>query len=157
EVRAGGKSLHTEQLSLTVSAASPPSAGGGGSPGGGDGVTVAPEDLFITALPNKRKTYPNEPVTIEDRVFARVNVDGDNIIHRPSGPGFWVEDLADQRPVTERAFKNGKEYVTAVIDRVALFPTSVGRKTVEPLSVEAQVAVRRTSRDPFDNFFSGIG
>ena len=44
----------------------------------------------------------------------------------------------------------------ATIRKMALFPTSVGAKTIDPMSIEAQVRVRRT-RDPFEDFFRGGG
>jgi BatD DUF11 like domain len=158
-VRAGGKNVRTEPITLTVTNQPPPSTGA--APGGGDAVDIPPEDLFVTATPSKHTVFVNEPVVLEYRIYTRVNVDSYSIASNPSSPGFWTEELdRPQQLAVEHVTRNGRQYVSAVIDRVALFPTSSGQKTVEPLSIEAQVQVN--ARDPMDNlvpdFFSrGFG
>lgn len=155
-VKAGGKDVGTDPVTVTVTDKPVPTTGV--APGGGE-VDIPPEDLFVTARPSKRTLFVNEPVVLEYRIFTRVTVDSYSVTKKPSSPGFWVEDLDDPRqPTVERVTRNGRQYVSAVIDRVALFPTSAGRKTVAPLSIQAQVQVNRPSRDPLSgllpDFFS---
>ena len=50
--------------------------------------------------------------------------------------------------------RDGSEYLTATIRRSVLFPTGPGTKTLDPMSVEAQVRVRdRRGFDPFGDIF----
>ncbi len=154
EVRAGGKRLRTESLTLTVSAAPPR----GGPNQRGDDATVDPNDLFIVAEVSRRRVYENQPVVVEYRIYTRVNVDGYNVSRLPSTTGFWAEEFPqEQSPQVEQVVRDGVQYASAVLRKVALFPTGPGTKTIEPLSIEAQVRVRRRSRDPMDDFFDRFG
>ncbi len=150
-VAASGQTLTTEPLTIrvTTSAAATTRSGGDGG--------VASDELFITATPSKRTVYVNESVTVEYRIFTRVNVDGYNLTRQPGTAGFWVEELATPQAGVEQVVRNGVQYASSVIRRVALFPTSAGSKTLEPLTIEAQVRVRRRSRGFFDDPFFGGG
>ena len=153
-VRAGGRDLQTEPLTLRITAAGAPA----GRPGARGADTVAgPDDLFVTATASAAQVYVNEPVVVEYRIFTRVNVDSYNLARQPAAAGFWVEELGDPRAQVEQVVRNGVQYASSVIRRVALFPTSAGAKTLEPLAIEAQVRVQRRSRSVFDDPFFGGG
>jgi len=152
DVKAGGKTYRTDRLALTVTATPPaprPEASGG------TGLDLRPDDLFVTAEVSRRRVYENEPVIVEYRIYTRVNVDSYSITRLPGTAGFWVEELSESgSPRAERVIRDGVEYVTAPIRKVALFPTGPGPRTVEPLAIEAQVRARRRPRDLFEDFFS---
>ncbi len=150
-VRAGGQDLRTEPLTIRVSVAPGSRSGRRGA-----GDTVAPEDLFVTATASKQRVYVNEPVIIDYRIFTRVDIEGYNVTRQPGTAGFWVEELTDPQGRVEQVTRDGLDYTSSVIRRVALFPTSSGIKTLEPLTVETQVRVQRRSRNLFgDPFFGG--
>lgn len=153
-VTAGGTTLRTEPVTVTVSR----SAGTTTATGPDGSVVEIPEDaLFLTATPNKRRVFVNEPVIVEYRIYTRVPVEGYSIAASPAATGFWVEQLeTPTRPQVETVTRNGQEYASAVIGRSALFPTSAGTKTIAPLTVEAQVQVERRGRDPFSMFPRGL-
>ncbi len=145
-VQAGGRNLRTEPLTIRIIDGPAPTTRSG--PPGADG-TVAPEDLFVTATASKPRVYVNEPVIVEYRIFTGVDVDGYNITRQPGTTGFWVEELADPQARVEQVVRDGRQYASAVVRRVALFPTSAGAKTLEPLTLEAQVRVQQRSRSLF--------
>jgi len=156
DVAVGGRTFRTEPLSVTVApTAQAPSGGGaaGGAAGGG-GDAVAGEDLFVTAEATKRRVVDGEPLVVEYRIWTRVDVNSYTITRLPEPQGFWVEDVTPAgQPQVEQLQRNGQNYTTAVIRRVALVPTGAGERTIDPIGVEVQVRVR--SRDPFDDFFGG--
>ena len=152
-VRAGGRDLHTEPLTIRIIDGPAPTSRSG--PPGADG-TVAPEDLFITATASKPRVYVNEPVIVEYRIFTRVDVDGYNITQQPGTTGFWVEELEDPQARVEQVVRDGLQYTSAVVRRVALFPTGAGTKTLAPLTLETQVRVQRRSRSLFGDPFGGL-
>ena len=168
-VPVGGQVLETEPLTLVVSdAPSPttgagpgarPGAGPGARPGAGasaddSGASLAPDDLFVEGVVSKTRAFENEPVTVEYRLFTLVNVESYSITDLPLATGFLTEELEQpDSPTVERLIRNGREYVSAVIRRVVLFPTGPGRKTLDPLGLEAQVRVRNRSFDPFGDIF----
>ncbi|UCD22957.1 MAG: protein BatD [Gemmatimonadota bacterium] len=152
EVRAGGETHTTEPLTISITSSPPPTQPGAARTTGE--VEIAPEDLFVTAEVSNRIVYENEPVFVTYRIYTRLNVSSYSVLRLPSTAGFWVEEFElPASPRVEQVVRDGVQYATAVIRRVALFPTGPGDKTVEPLSIEAQVQVQRRSRDLFDDFF----
>lgn len=154
-VRAGGETYSTEPLQLRVTAGPPPApSGGAGSAGGADAPAVSPTDLFITANASRTTVLEGEPLILEYRIWTRVDVNGYSVSSLPEPEGFWVEELDQGQPAqTEQRERNGQQYVTAVVRRVGLIPTGSGERSIDPLSIDAQVVVRRRSNDPFDRFF----
>ena len=150
-VSAAGRAFATELLQVTVSA-SPPSGQEAPAQTGAGGIS--PTDLFVTAEASKTRVRDGEPFVVEYRIWTRVDVGSYNLTSVPEPEGFWVEDLAQEtQPQVEQIVRDGQQYATAVIRRVALVPTGPGEHTLAPLGVEAQVRVRRRSRDPFEDFF----
>ena len=152
-VNAGGRTVATEPVLLTVSDAPPPS--GGGPESGDPGAAISPEDLFVETLVSKASAFENEPITVEYRIFTRVPVQSYSITSLPQATGFWSEELEQPTsPQAERVVRDGSEYLTATVRRMVLFPTGPGSRTLDPLSVEAQVRVRdRGLFDPFSDIF----
>lgn len=145
EVAAGGRSFRTDPLSLTVVDAPTHNATGEG----GFEEVIAPEDVFVEADVEKRSVYENEPVVVEYRIFTRVNVESYTITGLPTATGFWTEELEQSdAPQVEQVVRNGQQYASAVVRRVALFPTGEGPMALDPLTLEARVRIRR-SRDLF--------
>ena len=117
---------------------------------------VGSEDLFLIATANKTTVYPNEPVIVEFKIYTRVQINSFSVTQPANTAGFWVEEYPlPNSPQTNIEIVNGRRYTVVTLRRMALFPTSAGRKTVDPMSIEAQVRVSRRSLDPFDDFFSG--
>ncbi len=152
EVRAGGGAFTTEPLTLTVSDAPVPQ-GSSARPGARE-PGIGPDDLFVEAVPSRLRVYENQPVVVDYRIFTRVNVSSYSITQLPPATGFWVEEYPPVRePVIGQTVRDGQQYTTATIRKVALFPTGSGTRTLEPLGIEAQVRVRRSAFDPFEDFF----
>ncbi len=152
-VTAGGRTVATEPVSLTVSDA--PAPPGAGADAGDPGAAISPEDLFVETRVSKNRAFENEPITVEYRIFTRVPVQSYSITALPQATGFWSEELEQPAsPQAERVVRDGSEYLTATVRRMVLFPTGPGSRTLDPLSVEAQVRVRdRGLSDPFSDMF----
>lgn len=158
EVTAGGQARTTQPLEVTVTSSPPPQGGAGAQRGDGGGAVVAPEDLFVTAEATKSRVRDGEPLVVEYRLWTRVDVTSFSFTRVPEPQGFWVEDVTpDGQPRVEQLTRNGQQYTTAVIRRIALVPTGPGERTIEPIGLEMQVRVRRMDafRDPFADFFGG--
>ena len=147
-----GQSFSTESLEITVSDTPPPEQGGG--EGGGSPGDVAPEDLFLTAELSRSRVREGEPFILEYRIFTRVDVSGYSFTQIPEPEGFWAEELPlPDPPQVEQVVRDGVQYTTAVIRRLALVPTGPGERTLDPLGIEAQVRMRRRTLDPFESIF----
>jgi len=116
------------------------------------------ENLIVTAIPDKDVVYQNEGCTISYKLlFSGLSINTYGIKKTPATTGFWVEEYPmPQNPMVRREVIRGKQYQTAVIKQVELFPTKSGELEVEPLLVEFDIRAPRTSnrsRDIFDRFF----
>ena len=153
QVTAGGRTYETEPISLVVSDTPAPQGGIADPSDPADGIS--PEDLFIETEVSRTTVFENEPVVVEYRIFTRVTVDSYRITALPQATGFWTEELEQsEAPQVERVIREGSEYVTATVRRVALFPTGSGERTLDPLGVEAQVRVPdRRRQSIFGDFF----
>ncbi len=161
QVRVGGQTLRTDPLQLTI--------GSGAAQGSSPPVTqsrppqpqpqaqepaIGDDDIFITAEVSDRRVFVGEPVIVEYRIWTRVNVSQYSATELPANTGFWVEEFPIATPEVEQIERDGVPFATAVIRKVALFPTGPGTRTVEPLGIEAQIRVRRRSNDILDDFFN---
>jgi hypothetical protein len=156
EVVVGGDTHTTQPLALQITATAPP--GGQATPRAGapstQGVEISSEDLVLEATASKTSVYVGEPVVVAYDIYTRVTVSGYDVTRQPGTAGFWTEEYPLPRsPTVRNTVRNGQQYATATIRKMALFPTSAGTRTIDPMSIEAQVRTRR-SRDPFDDFFS---
>lgn len=152
-VTAGDRTVATDPVSLTVSDAPPPPQAGADA--GDPGAAISAEDLFIETRVSKTRAFENEPIAVEYRIFTRVPVQSYTITTLPQATGFWSEELEQPTsPQAEQVVRDGSEYLTATVRRMMLFPTGPGSRTLDPMSVEAQVRVRdRSAFDPFGDIF----
>ncbi len=160
QVQVGGQTLTTDPVQLTI--------GSGPARGSSPPVTqsrpqpppqaqepaIGADDIFITADVSDRRVFVGEPVIVEYRIWTRVNVSQYSATELPANTGFWVEEFPIASPEVEQIERDGVPFATAVIRKVALFPTGPGTRTVEPLGIEAQIRVRRRSNDILDDFFN---
>jgi len=157
---AGGQVLLTKPIQVRVVAVGSATQAGAGSAAKPSGESqtreVGPEDLFVTVTPSKTRVRDGEPLVVEYRIWTRVDVTSYTFTSLPEPRGFWVEDITPAGgPEVEQLTRNGQQYASAVIRRIAIVPTGSGERTLEPLGLEAQVRVRRN--DPLDNIFGRSG
>ncbi|MCF7810411.1 BatD family protein [bacterium] len=118
--------------------------------------TKLPE-VFITATADKKTVYKLQMITVTYRLYLSINVSGYDFAKQPQARGFWQEEFeVSKRPVLNDVTIQGKQYKSAVIRKIGLFPTRTGELTLDPLTIDCTVEVpsnRRNRRDPFDDFF----
>jgi hypothetical protein len=119
------------------------------------------EDIFLRAYISKSNPYQGEQVIVTYKIYtANIPISDIEIEKLASFPGFWSTNLTGDRqqiePVTEVI--NGKEYLSGVLYKAALFPQKSGRITISPKKLNCTAQIRtqgsRRVRDPFfDSFF----
>lgn len=113
-------------------------------------------NLFLRAVVDRRRVYQNQPVVVTFRIYTRLEVNSYAITKLPATTGFWAEELQlPSRPVQGQEVVGGRQFVVADLKKMALFPTSPGTVTIEPMGIECEVREPRTRRprDFFDSFF----
>lgn len=116
---------------------------------------ISADDLFMRAIVSKKTAYVNEPIVLTFKLYTRVNVSSFNPLKIPDTPGFWKEEIqSEQQLQTKNEMFNGKQYTTAVVRQMVIFPMSSGTKTIDSFQAECGVKTRRRSRNSFDSFFN---
>ncbi|MBI4551334.1 MAG: protein BatD [Candidatus Latescibacteria bacterium] len=147
-----GKTYRTQPITIQVVSGSPGGAGGL-PPQAAPDRAVAGENLFVKAIIDKNTVRRGEQITITYKLYSRANLSNVQFDRMPSYTGFWTEELFTAQHLDfSPEIVNGKRYDTAVLKRVALFPTAVGKQRIEPLSMLCDVSVSRR-RDPLNSFF----
>lgn len=138
------KIYQTNPINLTVLPASAASTG-----------ADAEQDVFIRVYPDKRTAYQGEQIVLTYKLFFALQVAGPEIKKLPKAAGFWVEEFSQPKrlSLTDEVI-GGRAYKSAVIRKLAIFPTITGELTVDPMIMRLQVEnrSRRRSRDPLDMF-----
>ncbi|MGE5314517.1 MAG: BatD family protein [Acidobacteriota bacterium] len=157
-VEAGGKTLHTQPIQLTVVKGSASSQRQNARSGGqADEEVQAGDNLFIRAIVDRSKVMQGEQISVTYKIYTRVNIINYTINKLPTMTGFWGEDLATPQQIQlTNETVNGKQYRVGVMKTTALFPTQSGTLEINPLEITCQVQVqtRRRSGDIFDDFFN---
>ncbi len=115
------------------------------------------QNLFIRAIPSKTTALLGEQITVVYKLYTRLNITSPQITKLPFFKGFWSEELETNNNINFGIeMYKGERYRSAVIKKVALFPTKTGVLTVTPFELNIPVVVRtkRRSRDIFDEFFN---
>ncbi len=115
------------------------------------------KNVFIRAIPSKTTALLGEQITITYKLYTRLNITSPEISKLPFFNGFWSEELETSNNISfGTEMYKGERFRTAVIKKVALFPTKTGVLSVTPfeLNIPVVVKTRRKSRDIFDDFFN---
>ena len=115
------------------------------------------ENVFIRAIANKKNVVQGEQVSVTYKLYTKLNISSPQITKLPRYKGFWAEELETSNNIRfEVEMYKGVRYKSAVLKKVALFPTKTGKLTVTPFELEIPVLVKkkRQSNDPFDSFFN---
>ena len=156
-VKFDGKTYKTEPIKIEVVKDAVQQPSSSASQPDNSPQQVSPE-VFIQAEIDKETAFIGEQITISYWIYTQVNIAGYDIRQKPNFKGFWVEELKIPTP-PKLQYKtiNGQRYGIALIGKAALFPTSSGKMTIDPMLMTFSVKVRGGSRfspqDPFDNFF----
>ena len=159
QVKFKKKQYQTSSITIRVVSAGGSGQGGGKSDrkGGRDDIKEVQGDIFLRAEPDKTTLMQNDAVVVKYRLYFRTSVSSYEITKLPQTPGFWVEKFElPRQPVVGTEIIDEQRYQTAVIRKIALFPTKSGEMTIEPLEIQCQIQERRKSRysDPFNRFFN---
>lgn len=120
------------------------------------------EEVFIQVVPDKREAYVGEQIVLTYKLFFSTSVYSPEFKEMPKSPGFWTEEFDMPSQLVPRdEVVDGQSYKSVVVRKVALFATTAGDLTVEPLTAVVQVERRQNSRgrtnDPFNDPFFSIG
>lgn len=114
------------------------------------------DELFIRTIVSKTNVYEQECITVSYKLYTLVDIAQiTNNIKLPDFSGFVKQEVDLGNIQTNLEHYNGRNYQTAVLYQVMLYPQHSGDIRIEPASFEAIVRVRNQTqvRSFFDSFF----
>lgn len=151
----GGKPIRSDQIRVEVVKRSGrpqtrPAPSTGRSMGQSE-IREIEQNLFLQAIPEKRVVYVGEQVGVTYKLFTRYDLRNVQYGQVPTFTGFWTETVFDaQRLNMQRDVVDGRAFNAALLKRLALFPTTAGKHTLEQLEVNCEIVAGRRSRSLFD-------
>ncbi|MBK8575415.1 MAG: protein BatD [Elusimicrobia bacterium] len=148
----GGQTLSTNPIPIKVitGSASPAPANSAGQQNQNN-VAHGGRTLFVTTTVDKKTATVGEQITLLFRFYSRAPLLSQPNYRPPDTTGFMSEDLPPQRQYVTNV--EGIRYQVVEL-ATALFPTSSGKFTIGPASLECNV---QDFRDPFgDGFFQNL-
>lgn len=122
-------------------------------------ANISSQDLYIVATPSKRRVYEQEAITINYKLYSRVENPQFTNISFPDYEGFVQYVQNDGSNVQFSAEQvNGKLYYSASFHSVVLYPQRAGKLTIKPAEFEMLVnlPVSNPQRSLFDAFFDNF-
>lgn len=112
------------------------------------------QNLHVRAIPNKTTVWEGEQINLSYKLLYRVTLQDIAINKSPSYDGFLSYDieLSDDKKAKKVEEYKGQRYNSSLFQQNALFPTSSGKFTLQPMELDAIVAVERPTRSFFRQY-----
>ncbi|KGN72457.1 hypothetical protein HQ47_09470 [Porphyromonas macacae] len=153
-IRSQGKQLTTQAFKIKVLPPNTPSQGTGGSSNQTNGTgQISSNSIFYRTIVNKTKVYEQEAIAVTFKLYIDPNIGVQQLedLKMPEFNGFisqTVEDGNEAQLVLENY--NGRNYRTAVIQRMILFPQRNGRLQLPAGMIQVALALPpEPDEDPF--------
>lgn len=157
-IRVGNGELKSNSLEIEITKVvnSSPGRGNSSSNAGNGANTPNGEELFVKAIVSKTNTWVGDQILVTYKLFSRYPQLNYELLKMPTFNGFYAEDI--QIPKSANGIRetyDGKEYLTAEIKKVLLFPQKSGRLEIPSMELSCLVRQRVSSGNIWDQFFGG--
>jgi len=119
-------------------------------------TTISAENLFIRPILSRANVYEQEAVKLTYKLYTTYDVVQFSNKSMPDFKGFLKQEF-ERTGNTQLAYENynGRNFLTAVLYEVILYPQSSGEIVIDKAVFEAIIRVqsRRQARSIFDDFF----
>lgn len=146
-----GKSYSTDQLRVEVLPPDQSNAGGrqGGrqstAPSIDDEVQFDPNDMFIRVILDKTTVYEQQAVTATVKIYSKYDITSFRSIAQPTFNDFFSEEIPlSSNGRTEHY--NGKNYFTAELRKIVLYPQKSGKLEITSGQFELTVVLQQPVR-----------
>ncbi|MBK8683029.1 MAG: protein BatD [Bacteroidetes bacterium] len=163
-IKSGKETLTTQPITIEVSER--PASNNNNSSSNDESTDVnsyLKKNLFITATVDVASVYKGEEITVTYKLYVNRNsqiydyrVTGATVV--PKFNGFHSAEINVQNTQGNYETINGQSYLVQVVKKTKLTPQIGGTLEIDPLGVDALVALRAkkqsNSKDPWDQFFN---
>ncbi len=106
-------------------------------------------DVFVEAILSSTEAVVGQQITLDYKLYTAVNIDNYNVLEESDYQGFYAHDLRRFDLPPAREMIKGKEYITKVVKRLALFPQQVGTLNIAPFQVELAILLEEPGANGF--------
>jgi hypothetical protein len=119
-------------------------------------VKAGKDDVFIRAEVSSNTAYIGQQIILDYKLYTRANISGVSRVNESKYDGFFKQEVNDFSHNDNRITLGGKEYISRILSRLALFPQREGMIKLEPFSLQMGIVKgnKKNNDDPFDSFFS---
>ncbi|MDH6533380.1 protein BatD [Parabacteroides sp. 52] len=126
----------------------------------GNASGVSDKDIFMRMHVSSRNVFEQEAILVSFKLYFIVAPAIENLKF-PEFEGFWVQEIEQSKDGIQTKLENynGRNYQTAVLKQVLLFPQRPGKLTIEGGTYDVNVRVARPqqrSRSLFDDLFDNM-
>lgn len=119
-------------------------------------VKISSENIFIRPVLSRTNVFEQEAFRLSYKLYTTYDIVQYNVKEMPDFQGFLKQEV-EKTSNTQLQYENynGKNYLTAVLYEIILFPQSSGTLTIDKAVFEAIIRVqsRQPVRSIFDEFF----
>jgi hypothetical protein len=137
---AGGKTYNSAPLTIEVTK--------GNRQTFGNLPDNSKEGVMIRAEISQPEAYVGQQVILDYKIYSRVDVNNMDIVKEPTFDGFFKRKLQSFPEIDSRVTIGGKQYLSRILGRVALFPQREGVLSIDPMGAHVSI-LRNDNRDPF--------
>ena len=114
------------------------------------------EDVFIRAEVSSTTAFIGQQIILDYKLYTRANISGVSRVNESKYDGFFKLEVNDFPHNDSRVTLGGKEYISRILQRIALFPQREGALNLEPFSLQMGIVKgsKKDDTDPFGSFFS---
>ncbi len=118
-------------------------------------VDLGNGDIFVRILLDRNTVYQGEGFIATIKLFSKLGISNLGGPENLNLDNFFRQDIEIPQIRTERENIQGQTYLTAVIQKIVLFPQKSGEIRIDPftIQVQVQVPIRGRQRSFFDDFF----
>jgi hypothetical protein len=118
-------------------------------------VKAGKDEVFIRAEASSNTAYIGQQIILDYKLYTRANISGVSRVNESKYDGFFKQEVNDFPHNDNRVTLGGKEYITRILQRIALFPQREGSFKLEPFSLQMGIVKgNKKDDDPFGSFFS---
>lgn len=154
-ITVNGERYTSNGLSIKVLPADDNSAAASGS-NQASATNISSQNLFIRPILSRSNVYEQEAITLTYKLYTTYDVVQFNVKSMPDFKGFLKQE-SERTGNTQLNYENynGRNYLTAILYDVTLFPQSPGEIEIDKAAFEVIIRVqsRQQIRSIFDEFF----
>lgn len=153
-IRAKGANYTSNALVVKVIAGAQGDTDENAASGDGSGSRLSKDGVFVKMFVSKSKVYEQEGFLLTFKIYTQYAT-AFQAVKFPEPEGVHRQEV-ELRPQWVPEFVNGKEYRSAVLKQVILFPQRPGKLTIEggKLDVVLQIPTPQRVQSFFDDFYN---